>query len=176
MTCKVSNATSCLLYSKLFKVSKSSCRLSKGEMNNLVTTDAIYVESMIWQLPYHSSNLLTILISCYALYSMIGLIFIYGVVIIVVTGVGIYYISKLQTKLYESISENSDDRANLLSEIIDNIKVIKINSYLESFTDRIGQIRKTEYRNAVYESLIEAPETFVSSVGYSTLVLGIFSV
>eukprot|EP00345_Euplotes_harpa_P007392 CAMPEP_0168333046 /NCGR_PEP_ID=MMETSP0213-20121227/9350_1 /TAXON_ID=151035 /ORGANISM="Euplotes harpa, Strain FSP1.4" /LENGTH=107 /DNA_ID=CAMNT_0008337247 /DNA_START=1081 /DNA_END=1404 /DNA_ORIENTATION=+ len=107
---------------------------------------------------------------------MIGLIFIYGVIIIMVTGVGIFYISKLQTKLYESISENSDDRANLLSEIIDNIKVIKINSYLESFTDRIGQIRKTEYRNAVYESLIEAPETFVSSVGYSTLVLGIFSV
>ena len=134
ITSRVSYSVTGLVYSKLFRFSKSIHKYTKGELNNLCVNDTGEIESLIWQMPYWTSNVLSIAIGWYALYHMIGFIFIIGLGIIGLTSGFLYFWSHLQSKIYELLSSNNDDRVNLLTEIIENIKVIKINWWSGKFT------------------------------------------
>ena len=174
MTWRVSYSVTGLVYSKMFKFSKSMNKYTKGELNSLWVNHPTEIESLVWQMPYWTSSVLSVIIGWYALYQMIGFIFIFGIIIIGLTSGCLYFCSKFQSKIYELINSNYEERVNLLTEIIENIKAIKMNSWSNWFTHKFESMRKEKYKHNIYSYLVDAPESLISSCGYTTLIVGVF--
>ena len=115
-----------LIYSKIYNISGSNKKYSKGTINNIINSDSSEVQNVIWMIPYSVSTPLSIIINCYTLYTMVGWAFMVAVLISAVLSLLTYFVSKYVREWYEKQRKQMDEKANYLNEMIENIKVIKI--------------------------------------------------
>ena len=125
----VTHGIQSLIFSKIFDVTSSSNKkYRKGELNGLVNSDPRRISNFLKQ----SCELITIpfaIVSIiFSLYQIIGMVTIYAMIILIAASIGIIYLSKLNSKLQQIMRRHDDERGNVLLEVIENIKVIKMNS------------------------------------------------
>ena len=120
-----------LIYSKIYNISGSNKKYSKGTINNIINSDSLQVQNIIWMIPYSVSAPFSIIVNCYTLYTMIGWAFMVAVLISAVISLLTYFVSKYIRDWYQNQQKHMDERANYLNEMIENIKVIKINSWTD---------------------------------------------
>ena len=164
-----------MVYSKIFKISSATNKkYKKGDLNNLVNSDPDRMARLLWELPHITSLPFLLVCSCASLFNVIGYVAFYAVAIVLFTCFCTFYICKLTEKLWKQIRKNSDERSNVLTEIIENIKVIKMNSYTECFTDKIMTIRNKEFVHMIMGHLNNLPHHVIHNLSHYFLVFGVF--
>ena len=79
----------------------------------------------------------------------------------------------MTAKIWKLIRENSDERSNVLTEILENIKVIKMNSYTQCFTDKIIAIRNKEFLHMINGILNGLPHHVIHTFSHNFLIFGV---
>ena len=172
---RVSVAIQKVVYSKIFRISSATNKkYKKGDLNNLVNSDPARIGRFCWELPHITSLPFLLFCSCVSLFNVIGYVAIYAVCIVIFTCFCTYYICKFTENLWKQIRKNSDKRSNVLTEIIENIKVIKMNSYTQCFTDKIMTIRNKEFVHMIMGHLNNLPHHVIHNLSHYFLVFGVF--
>ena len=119
-----------LLYSKLFKISAATNKkYSKGDLNNLINSDPEKIFWFMCSFTHFVSIPLVVTVHCIILYSFIGIVFVYAFLLMLATTIIFFYLFKISESVWEKVMANNDARSRILTEIIENIKVIKMNSW-----------------------------------------------
>ena len=83
-----------LIYTKIYKISGSNKKYSKGTINNIIQSDTSEVQEVVWMIPQVSSSVFGFLMNSYALYLIIGISSIIVILITIALTVFTYFISK----------------------------------------------------------------------------------
>ena len=83
-----------LIYTKIYKISGSNKKYSKGTINNIIQSDTNEVQEVVWMIPQVSSSVFGLLMNSYALYLIIGISSIIVILITIALTVFTYFISK----------------------------------------------------------------------------------
>lgn len=174
-TGKMRRSVKGLIYSKIFTLSSATNKkFKKGDINNLVESETGKICRFFWELPHIAGLPMVITTCCYTLYTLIGHIVWFAVLIIAITLFAVSCLVKFTSKLHEKKIKDEDSRSNCMSEIIDNIRVIKMNSWTSCFYQRINNLRSKEYMNMLYDRLLRVPHHLLWVLSHWVLVLGIF--
>ena len=120
-----------------------------GQIVNLMSTDAQTIQevlpslNMVWSMPFQ------IILSLYFLFSELGPSVLSGVVILILLVPFNIYTGKLNRKYQSAQMKCKDKRIRAMYEILNSIKIIKLNAWEETF-----QVKKKELT-------VEAMKVFV---------------
>eukprot|EP00347_Sterkiella_histriomuscorum_P019725 403340529 len=139
------NALISMIYKKILKVSSATNKkFSNGEIVNFIQVDA-------QKLNIISENLATvlklpiILVTCIILlFYFIGVAFFAGVAVLIVAFVMNLLVSRYAAKIQTSYMKYQDQRVNLTTECLNNIKMLKLYSWQEPFEKMISEKRQLE--------------------------------
>ena len=164
-----------LIYSKIYRISGSNKKYSKGTINNIIQSDSSEIQNTIWMLPSAASTPFSVIINCYTLYTMVGWPFMVAVIITILLSTLTYFVSKYVIRWYENNRKQMDERANYLNEMIENIKVIKMNSLTDCYANKIYENKKAELYNNFKYTLLSIPSTLIANFGRYILLFGVFA-
>lgn len=88
----------------------------------------------------------------------------------------LYYLCRWVSVSHEEIRKNEDKSSNLLSEIIENIKVIKLNSWTQRFITLALNLRRKEYINKFIFRAMYIPQDIINVIVYWSMVIGMFMI
>jgi ABC-type multidrug transport system fused ATPase/permease subunit len=164
-----------MIYSKIFKMSGSTNkRFRKGEMQSILNGDAHQISSIVWQAP-HISSLPALAFACfYSLYKVVGHIVWLSVSSLLICIVLCYFIIKIVCDMNEKRRKQDNKNSNLLNEIIEHIKVIKMNSYIQCFNDKLNEIKKKQYYHDFMDRIMWMPNHLTHHFTYWFMVIGTF--
>ena len=174
-TAQMSASVENLIFSKVFRVSSSTYpNLQKGEFLNYITNDVHKITGMINKIIFLIWLPIKVLMTLYALYELIGIVVIYAFCLIVISFPGVYYLSYFSKAIIKDQRRNSRDKSNLLAEVIDNIKIIKMNSYVKCFTDKLFEIKRNEYINMLKLHTFRLSKSIVDTLSHNWLIFGLY--
>ena len=110
----------------------------------------------------------------HTLYALIGYGVIYASCLIIISFPGVYFISYFSKTLIKEQRRNSREKSNMLAEVIDNIKIIKMNSYIKCFSDKLLQIKFNEYVNMVKLHTFRLSKSLVDTFSHLLLIFGLY--
>ncbi|GJJ71378.1 ATP-binding cassette, subfamily C (CFTR/MRP), member 1 [Entomortierella parvispora] len=145
---KIRSALVSMIYRKAMVLSPGSRKGSTtGEITNHMSTDAErWLMDLLW-IPLCISVPLHIIVSMVMLYSILGWsIFMAVAVVIIVMPLQAKAATYLDS-VGESKMDAQDRRVRLMSEILANIKIIKLYSYDVAFKNRVKDVRREELAN-----------------------------
>jgi len=134
-----------LIYTKALKVSSATNKsFTQGEIVNFIQVDAKKVIIFAWRLP-GLAKLPIILIYCIIMcFIYFGYTFYSGIIFISLSIALNYGLAILTARRQVKVLKSKDDRMRTISETINSIKIIKLNSWIEGFIAKIKGLRDTE--------------------------------
>ena len=133
------------VYKKALVLSSSERQTrTLGEITNLISIDAQRLQDTpnylhaLWYSP------LQIVLAIYFLWQQLGAASLGGVFVIMVTIPFTKYIAQFMGKLQKNLMQAKDQRVDLNSEVLSNMKVIKFQAWEEAFLKRINALRDGE--------------------------------
>ena len=142
---KIAHGMQGLIYSKVFKVTSSSNKkFGKGELNGLVNRDPFAISHFIHQCSVALTMPFAIISALFNLYLIIGYIVVYALAAILLNAIAMYGYLKVRSRMFQALRKHFDERGNALIEMVENIKVIKINSYTQKFLDSMIYLKAQE--------------------------------
>ncbi|MED6193419.1 Canalicular multispecific organic anion transporter 2 [Stylosanthes scabra] len=169
-----------IIYAKGLKLScKSKDVHSSGEIVNLLTVDASRVGEFCWYMHDPWVAVLQVALALLILYRSVGLASIAAFVATVIVMLLNLPVASLQEKYQDKLMEFKDKRMKSTSEILKNMRILKLQAWEMKFLEKIIQLRKAEeiwLKKFVIGSVIirflffNAP-TFVAVVTFGTCVL-----
>ena len=138
---KCSAGVTGLIYSKSLLISSATNKqFTQGEIVNFLQVDAKKIIVFAWRLPA-LAKLPIILIYCIAMcFWYFNYTFYSGMIFIVVAIVMNYVLAIFTARRQKSVLNAKDKRMRIITETINSIKIIKLNSWIERF---IGNIKKS---------------------------------
>ena len=112
----------------------------------------------------------------YSLYSVIGGIMWISFAILMASLFVCYYMLTWVNKFNEERKKDDEKRSSILSEIIEHIRVIKMNSWITCFSDIINKMRQKHYKNEVIIRFLYIPQHLAHHISYWTMVISTFFV
>jgi len=117
-----------LIYDKLLKITPSTNKeFDNGKIINFIQIDADRAEEIAWEFPKIANLPIQLLFGLIFLYYYFGYFLFPACVIGIVLFVINFYITLWSSSLQCKILERKDERMNTTSEIINNIKTVKLN-------------------------------------------------
>jgi ABC-type bacteriocin/lantibiotic exporter with double-glycine peptidase domain len=132
-----------LIFDKILKISPS-VDINTGEIYNLVQIDSNKLCKLIINLPNIFSIPIIIVAYNYLLYKYIGISFIAGVVVMIIFLIINYYYRTQFSKYLKLHMKKSDSRINVTTEMINNLKTIKLNAWDDLAIKKIQEARGEE--------------------------------
>ncbi|KAL2896839.1 ABC transporter C family member 3 [Bienertia sinuspersici] len=172
------------IYNKALRLSTQSKQAhTSGEMINLMSVDAETVSSFIWYFHYPLMFTLSIVLALMILYKSLGGIastatFVTMVVILFAN----YPLTTLLEKYQKQIMDSKDKRMKATSEILKNMRILKLQGWEMKFYSKVVELRNIEndwlkkflYTSAVTTFLFWGFPTFVAVITFGTCtVMGI---
>ncbi|XP_052194734.1 putative ABC transporter C family member 15 [Diospyros lotus] len=150
------------IYKKgLLLSSQSRQSRTSGEIMNYMSvdvqriTDFIWYMNTIWQLPVQISLAIFILHTDLGLGSLVALAATLTVMALNIP------LTRLQKRYQSNIMDAKDDRMKATSEVLRNIKILKLQTWDNEYLQRLESLRRTEY-NCIWKSLrLQAVTTFI---------------
>ena len=171
---KIAHGIQTLIFSKVFDVTSSSNKkYRKGELNGLVNHDPHRISHFLNMCSEVVTIPFAIASAIFSLYQIIGMITIYALTLLIAASIGLFMFSKLNSKLHRIMRRHDDERGNVLLEMVENMKVIKMNSYTQKFLDDIVTFKGKEYYHMIYGHLINFPSHLIHFSTHYGLVFGI---
>ena len=155
-------ATTSVIYQKTLKLSYNARKeYTVGQIVNLVTTDAETLQdalpslNMIWSMP------LQIILALYFLYQELGSAVFSGIAILVLLIPFNILTSKFSRKYQSRKMKCKDRRIRAMYEILNCIKVIKLNAWETNFSSKVTKIRGEEINYLKKNTLLKSFINFV---------------
>ncbi|KAL4618712.1 hypothetical protein ACB092_06G030700 [Castanea dentata] len=152
---------------------------TSGEIINFMTVDADRIGDFSWYLHEIWIVPVQIVIALLILYRNVGLASIAALIATVFVMLANVPLGKLQEKFQGKIMESKDKRMKATSEILRNMRILKLQGWEMKFLAKIMEIRKTEagwlkkyvYTSAMASFVFWGAPTFVSVVTFGTCML-----
>ena len=158
----MTSAITCSLYRKsLLLSSKARKQLSVGETVNLMTIDTQRLMDVILSLNLLWSSPLTIALSMYSLWGILGPASLAGLLFMVLVIPANALISSKMKRFQKMNMKNKDSRMKAMNETLDGIKVLKLYAWEPYFEGQITDIRNSEVENLKKMSYLGAIQTFI---------------
>ena len=132
-----------LIFDKILKLSPS-VDMNTGEIYNFVQIDSNKICKLLINLPNIFSIPIILIAYNYLLYQYIGISFIAGVVVMIIFLIINYYYRTQFSKYLKSHMKKSDSRINVTTEMINNLKSIKLNAWDDLAIKKIQEARGEE--------------------------------
>lgn len=169
-----------MIYSKALTLSGQSrqCHTS-GEIINFMTVDAERVGSFSWYMHDLWLVALQVTLALLILYKNLGLASIAAFVATIIVMLANVPLGSLQEKFQNKLMESKDTRMKTTSEILRNMRILKLQGWEMKFLSKITAIRDAEqgwlkkflYTNGVTTFVFWGAPTFVSVVTFGTCML-----
>ena len=153
--------TSALFRKALRLSSKSRKERSVGETVNLMQIDTQRMMDVIQSLNLLWSSPVTIILSIYSLWGILGPSCLAGLLVMVLL---VPANAALGSKMKAFQRQNmafKDERLKTMNEVLDGIKVLKLYAWEPSFQGQVENIRNTEVNNLKKLSYLQALQTFL---------------
>ncbi|KAI3843236.1 hypothetical protein MKW98_021781 [Papaver atlanticum] len=152
---------------------------NSGGMINLMSVDIkriadfIWYMNTIWMLPIQIS------LATYILYLNLGLSAYAGLAATLMVMVGTIPLQRIQKRLQSKIMEAKDERMNATSEILRNMKILKLQAWDMKYVLKLENLRKIEYSwlwkslqlSALWGFIFLISPTFISVVTFGSCIL-----
>ncbi|RYR45354.1 ABC transporter C family member 3 [Arachis hypogaea] len=169
-----------LIYNKALNLSCQSRKgHTSGEMINFMAVDAGRIGNFTWYMHDLWRVALQVALALLLLYKNVGLASIAAFVATIIVMLVNVPLGKLQKNFQKNFMDSKDTRMKATSEILRNMKILKLQGWEMKFLSKITELRKTEegwLKKSVYNSAISAfvfwiAPTFVSVVTFGSCIL-----
>lgn len=135
------------VYQKQLKVSSlGRQRHSTGEVVNYISVDAYRMGEFVMWFHVGWTSVVQIFLSITVLYVVVGIGFLPGLVPLLICGLLNVPLARSVQKYQTEFMNIQDRRLRSLSEILNNIKIIKLQSWEEKFKGLIESLRRSEFK------------------------------
>ncbi len=140
---KIRVAASGLMYRKIFRLSVKALDSNfSGDIINLLSTDATRIEIGVLYLPYLFIGPIQIVIVITVILQKIGVWFLAGLLLLLLIVPIQALVAKAFNNYRAKLCVKTDERISMLTETLNNIKIIKMYCWEKPFTDRLTKARK----------------------------------
>ncbi|KAL6205281.1 hypothetical protein ACLB2K_022543 [Fragaria x ananassa] len=169
-----------MIYNKGLSLSCQSKQChSSGEIINFMTVDAERIGDFSWYMHEPWIIILQVALALLILYKNIGLVAIATLVATVMVMLANIPFRKLQEKFQEKLMESKDRRMKATSEILRNMRILKLQAWEMKFLSKIIDLRKIEtgwlrkfvYTSAMTSFVFWGAPTFVSVITFVACML-----
>jgi len=129
---------------------------SMGEITNLISVDAQRLQDLTTYLHAIWYSFLQISLAIYFLWQQLGPSCLAGVVIILVMMPVTKTVAGYMGKMQKSLMEAKDSRIEANNEVLQSMKVIKLQAWEQSFQDRIERLRAKEMKRLLHYVLFNS--------------------
>lgn len=177
----VRSALTHLIYKKLLKLHKSSFgETDIGQIVNVIASDLNRFEELGWISIYLFAGPVGCIIALAGTYSYLGLSSLTGFVILILLIPFQGFMGKLFSRFRRETTEITDQRINLMTELVSAMKLIKVYCWEEPFSGKINQIRneevsklkKTFTLEGINASVFQTAAKVILFASFVTLILG----
>ena len=180
---KVRAALVAMIYNKGLTLScQSKQGHTSGEIINYITVDAERIGEFSWYMHYPWIVILQVALALWILYKNLGLAAISTFVATILVMLANFPLGKLQNNFQEKLMASKDSRMKVTSEVLRNMRILKLQGWEMKFLSKIIELRKTEagwlikflYSWAMTVFIFWVAPSFVSVVTFcSCMLLGI---
>ncbi|CAI5745907.1 unnamed protein product [Peronospora destructor] len=144
---RVRSAVCTAVYNKSLVLSAAARqKKTTGEITNLMSIDAQRLQELSTLINSVWFSIFQIVVACYLLWKQIGVATFAGVAVIILMLPVTAGISKLMQGLQFKLMKVKDERIKICNEVLAGIKVIKLQAWEHSFTNRVLEHRSEELR------------------------------
>ncbi|RDX68620.1 ABC transporter C family member 3, partial [Mucuna pruriens] len=169
-----------MIYNKALTLSCQSRQgHTSGEIINFMTVDAERVGNFSWYMHDLWMVALQVVLALLILYKNLGLASVATLVATIVVMLANIPLGSLQEKFQNKLMESKDTRMKATSEVLRNMRILKLQGWEMKFLSKITEFRKTEqgwlkkyvYTAAMTTFVFWGAPTFVSVVTFGTCML-----
>ncbi|XP_052724852.1 ABC transporter C family member 8-like [Vigna angularis] len=143
---KMRSALMVAVYEKQLKLSNSArTRHSTGEIVNYISVDAYRMGEFPWWFHLTWACTLQILLSISILYGVVGVGALPGLIPLLICGLINVPFAKFQQKCMAQFMISQDERLRATSEILNSMKIIKLQSWEDKFKSLVENLRAKEF-------------------------------
>ena len=165
-----------LIFAKILKLSPS-INLNSGEIYNFVQIDSYKLSKLIINIPNLFSIPILLVAYNYLLYKYIGISFVIGVVVMIIFLIINYYYRTQFSKYLKLHMKKSDLRMKVTTEMINNLKVIKLNAWDDIALKKIQEARGEELNalnSRYYITTISQTLLWLAPIAMSVASIGLY--
>ncbi|XP_010542532.1 PREDICTED: ABC transporter C family member 7-like [Tarenaya hassleriana] len=152
---------------------------TSGEIINLMTVDAERISAFSWYMHDPWILMLQVSLALLILYRSLGLGSIAAFSATFMVMLANFPFAKLEEKFQSNLMESKDKRMRKTSEILLNMRILKLQSWEMKFLNKILELRQIEagwlkrfvYNSAVISSVLWAAPSFVSAAAFGACML-----
>ncbi|CAD8155775.1 unnamed protein product [Paramecium pentaurelia] len=119
---------------------------TSGQVLNYMQVDAMKLQWFGWYMSQIMLMPLQIAISIYMMFKFIGVAFLGGLGVILLTAIFNIFVGKKMMEYQIMMMKDKDKRTNCANEIFQQIKFIKVNAYEEYFRSKLTKLRNQEIK------------------------------
>jgi ABC-type multidrug transport system fused ATPase/permease subunit len=139
---KIKSSLTSIIYNKSIVLSNDTRQESStGDIVNLMSVDVQRLQDLVQNLQIIWSGPFQIILCLYSLHGLLGNSMWAGVIIMIIMIPLNAMIAKYQKKLQKTQMKNKDERSRLISEILNNIKSLKLYGWENPYLDKLNYVR-----------------------------------
>lgn len=159
---KMRSALMVAVYQKQLKLSSSARRRhSTGEIVNYIAVDAYRMGEFPWWFHILWSSALQVILSIGVLFGVVGLGALPGLLPLLICGLLNVPFAKIMQKCQSQFMIAQDERLRSTSEILNSMKIIKLQSWEHKFKDLVESLRAKEFIWLSKAQLMKAYNSFL---------------
>ncbi|XP_046432670.1 ATP-binding cassette sub-family C member 4-like [Neodiprion fabricii] len=137
-----------MIYRKLLRLDLASVdKIATGRVANLISNDVARFDYVMNNLHYIWIMPLQFLVIGYVLWQFVGVIALVGIAVMIIQTMPIqFYVGRLTAKLRSKIAVKTDERVQLMGELISGIEVVKMYAWEKPFEQEVSKIRSLEVK------------------------------
>ncbi|XP_050216935.1 ABC transporter C family member 3-like [Mercurialis annua] len=169
-----------MIYNKGLTLScQSKQGQTSGEIINIMTVDAERIGDFSWYMHDPWLVIIQVGLALFILYKNLGLAAVATLLSTIVVMLLNYPLGRLMENFQQKLMESKDKRMKATSEVLRNMRILKLQAWEMKFLSKIVELRKTEtgwlrkfvYTSAIVSFVFWGSPTFVSVVTFGSCML-----
>ncbi|CAI2359203.1 unnamed protein product [Moneuplotes crassus] len=163
------------IYEKILKITPSTNKdFRQGEIINFIQVDAEKAFDIAWCFPPVAR------LPIQLIFGIAFLLYYFGWFLLPSLGVAVllvilnFYIAIWNSRIQDEVLERKDKRMNTTTEVVNNIKVIKLNSWGRFFIDKVARLRKREIHSVNKGLVVNTVEIITAFIMSPVFMVGTF--
>ncbi|XP_046746905.1 ATP-binding cassette sub-family C member 4-like [Diprion similis] len=145
-----------MIYRKVLRLDLAATRnATAGKVANLISNDVARFDTLLIYLHFIWIMPLQILLIGYVMWKSVGFATLVGIGVMIIQTLPIQgYLTQVAAKLRSSIATRTDERVQVMSEIISGIQVVKMYSWEKPFESVVSKVRALEMKLIAFSTYL----------------------
>ncbi|XP_065862557.1 ABC transporter C family member 3-like [Euphorbia lathyris] len=180
MGIRMRSVVATMIYNKGLTLScQSKQGNSSGEIINFMTVDAERIGDFTWYMHDPWLVIVQVALALFILYKNLGVASVAAFVATIIIMLMNYPLGRIQENFQDKLMKSKDQRMKATSEILRNMRILKLQAWEMKFLSKIEELRNTEagwlkkfvYTQAIVSFVFWGAPTFVSVITFGTCML-----